>query len=355
MTRPLRVLFEGAWYHVMNRGGSKRTVFPTDEDRADFLRLLGEMEERFRVELHAYCLMGNHYHLLIRTPLPNLPEAMRHLDGVFTQRFNRRHGTDGAILRGRYRAILVQADRYLLHVSRYIHLNPVEAGLVRRPEHWPHSSFRAYLDPLEAPRWLETSAVLGCFGMAGARGSYRRFVEIGVDPKTRAFYSRPRLRPVLGEEGFCGEILRRLGYIPDEVSREVPDLRRLIEPVPLDTIAREIAEAFASSLERGRSRVTKARKDASIARGAFVHAARRLGGWRLREIGAFLGYTSYDAASRAAVRFQAAATADVSLAARLASVLDRLEGRVGPCEHPAPDVPRDPETAEFDLEANVET
>ena len=127
MSRPQRILYENAYYHVMNRGAGRRQIFHGREDREIFLQTLGEACHQFHVEIHAYCLMGNHYHLLIKTPQANLSRAMRHINGVYTQRYNRLNKTDGSLFRGRYKAILVDSDAYLLHLSKYIHLNPLSA------------------------------------------------------------------------------------------------------------------------------------------------------------------------------------------------------------------------------------
>ncbi len=292
-------------------------------DVDDFKALLAELDERFRVEVHAYCLMGNHYHVLLRTPDANLSRVMRHLDGAYTQRFHRRRGTDGPLFRGRYHAVLVQADRHLLQVSRYIHLNPVEAGLVTRAEDWPHSSFRGYLDPVRAPRWLRTSAVLGHFGSIGTRQQYRRFVAMGLDPGTRDFYGRTRLSPVLGGDDFRERVRLEATAVDPEIAREIPELRELAR-TPLATIGKELAEEFGMRPDALRVRPGRATRIEALARGAFVHAARRLGGWRLREIAAWLGYRSYASAAKAAVRFQVLAREDPGLVTRLASVSARL-------------------------------
>ena len=127
MSRPQRILYENAYYHVMNRGAGRCQIFHGREDREIFLQTLGEACHQFRVEIHAYCLMGNHYHLLIKTPQANLSRAMQHINGVYTQRYNRLNKTDGSLFRGRYKAILVDSDAYLLHLSKYIHLNPLSA------------------------------------------------------------------------------------------------------------------------------------------------------------------------------------------------------------------------------------
>ena len=131
MARPLRIEYPGAWYHVMNRRGRRRFIFNTDDQRHYFLALLGEVYTRYQAEMHAYCLMDNHYHLLIRTPEANLQRVMRHVNGLYTQYFNRTESKDGALFRGRYKAILVDADTHWLELSRYIHRNPLEAQITR--------------------------------------------------------------------------------------------------------------------------------------------------------------------------------------------------------------------------------
>lgn len=129
MSRPLRIEYAGAWYHVMNRGAARQAIYLQPTHRQLFLALLGERQERFGIETHAYCLMDNHYHLLLHTPKGQLSRGMRHLNGLYTQGMNRSVQRDGALVRGRYTAILVEADTSLLHVSRSMHSNPLEAGV----------------------------------------------------------------------------------------------------------------------------------------------------------------------------------------------------------------------------------
>ena len=128
MSRPLRIEYEDAFYHVMNRGRGRENTFLSDGDFKYFLYCIEQASLRFNIEVHSYCLMTNHYHLLIKTPDANLGRAMKHINGLYTQYFNRAHNTDGALFRGRYKAVLVDADNYLLHVSRYIHRNPIETN-----------------------------------------------------------------------------------------------------------------------------------------------------------------------------------------------------------------------------------
>ncbi len=155
MPRTLRLAFPGAWHHVMNRGLGRRVLFTVDEDRDDFLGLLAEVRLRWGIEVHAATLMTNHYHLLLRDPDGRLSRGMRHLNGVYTQSYNRRHGRDGPLMRGRFKARLVQSEGYLAELVRYIHGNPVEAGLAERAGDYLWSSHRHYLGG-QLPGWLET-------------------------------------------------------------------------------------------------------------------------------------------------------------------------------------------------------
>src|SRR5207245_11338614 len=163
MARPLRIEFPGAFYHVINRGQSRRDIFLEDKGRQSFLDLLGELVRLWKVEIYAYCLMSNHYHLLLSTPATGLARAMRHLDGVYTQKFNRVHHRDGPLFRGRYKAILIDAEEHFLSVVRYIHHNPVAAGLVTDMDRYPWSSHWGLIKKKQCPAWLETDAVLSRF------------------------------------------------------------------------------------------------------------------------------------------------------------------------------------------------
>ena len=173
MARPLRIEFPHALYHVTSRGDRREPIFVDDADRAMFLALLDDACERFDAALLAYCLMGNHYHLVLTTRRANLSQLMRQLNGVYTQRFNRRHGKVGHVFQGRFNAILVDRDEYLLAVCRYVDLNPVRAGIVKAPGDWPWSSYRAHTGQAEPPRWLDGDA-LHTMLLAGPADTPRR-------------------------------------------------------------------------------------------------------------------------------------------------------------------------------------
>ena len=160
VTRPLRLEHPGAVWHVTARGNERKELFRDDVDRERFLSILGRTVTLFQWRLHAYALMGNHYHLLLETPIPTLSRGMRQLNGVYTQTFNRRHRRSGHLLQGRFKAILVEKEAHLLELCRYVVLNPVRAGLVRAARDWRWSSYWATSAEERRPEWLETTWTL---------------------------------------------------------------------------------------------------------------------------------------------------------------------------------------------------
>lgn len=257
MSRPLRIEYPGAVYHVMNRGGARQKTFLYKEDYESFLNTLSETHELWGIEVLAYCLMNNHYHLCLRTPEGNLSRVMRHLDGLYTQRFNRAHRRDGALFRGRYKAILIDADEYLTTVVRYIHLNPVEAGLCKLPETYPWSSHRAYLRPENAPPWLRVEEVLKRFGETQ---EFLQFVLCGNDETFKEFYSRDRQSPVLGGEKFLDGVRRRLHRVIREHPRyERARIRPAVSEV-LGLVSQEYGIQVQDLIRGRRGRESEARK-----------------------------------------------------------------------------------------------
>ena len=179
MARPLRLEYPGALHHVIARGNARLPIVEGNGDRRLFLAVLAQAVGRFNLELHAYCLMTNHYHLLIETPDANLSEAMRQINGIYTQSFNRTHGRSGHLFQGRFKSILVEKEEYLAQLCRYIVLNPVRAGMTDRPEHYPWSSYRATAGYESRPAWLSTTWLLSVFAdsMDLAQKEFRHFVQ----------------------------------------------------------------------------------------------------------------------------------------------------------------------------------
>jgi REP element-mobilizing transposase RayT len=182
MARPLRLELAGGLYHVTSRGNGRNDIYLEDEDRTNWLGLRDEVCSRFNWISHAYCLMTNHYHVVVETVEGNLSQGMRHLNGVYTQNFNRRHNRVGHVFQGRYKAILVEKDSYLLELSRYVVLNPVRAGMVTDAGDWPWSSYQAMIGQAAVPEYLQTDWLLGQFGSERnhAMIEYQNFVRLGV-------------------------------------------------------------------------------------------------------------------------------------------------------------------------------
>jgi putative transposase len=182
MARPLRLCLAGGIYHVISRGNAGGPIYCDDLDREHFLAGLDHAVDRYSWLCHAYCLMTTHYHVVLETPLPNLPQGMRQLNGNHASRYNRRHDRRGHVFEARYRSILVEGAQYLLAVCRYVVLNPVRAGMCDRPEEWPWSSYRATAGLAPTPSFLTAGTILGELGesFTDAQAAYREFVAAGV-------------------------------------------------------------------------------------------------------------------------------------------------------------------------------
>lgn len=226
MARPLRIQYPGAVYHVMSRGNARQPIVGNDIDRRSFFEIFAKVIEHRQWLCHAYCLMTNHYHLLLETPAGDLSRGMKHLNGVYTQRFNRRHDRVGHVFQGRFKAVLVQRDVHLLELSRYIVLNPVVAGLVDRPETYRWSSYPAAAGFRAPPRWLTCEWLLSQFGRTPLQqqSGYRSFVLQGVgQPALR----EPPRGPIFGDDRFIEE---QRNYLEGQREvREIPRRERLVD------------------------------------------------------------------------------------------------------------------------------
>lgn len=247
MARPLRLEFPGAVYHITARGDRREAIFLDDEDRQRFIHLLGSEVGQQRWLLYAYCLMDNHYHLLLETPEPNLARGMRRLNGVYTQAFNRRHGLVGHVLQGRYKSILVDRDAYLLELCRYVVLNPIRAGIGDDPAAWSWSSYRATAGEMSAPQWLDTTRVLGLFHpeQTAARRAYSRFVAQGRGlPSPWANLSG---QIYLGGEAFLERMQRLADTQPPD---NIPLGQRTPARIEPQMLIHAVAQTYGISAER---------------------------------------------------------------------------------------------------------
>jgi len=218
MARPLRIEYPGALYHLTSRGDRQEAIFDDDQDRTAFLKVLGEVISRFRWRCHAYCLMGNHYHLMIETLEANLTKGMRQLNGVFTQRSNRRHKRSGHLFQGRYKAILVDRDSYFLELARYIVLNPVRVAMVKQPGRWAWSSYGATMGKSATPAWLTTDDLLAQFGKRRSVASrkYQEFIADGMGRES--IWKDLRGQIYLGDDDFVDQMRGKLGEKEEDIN-----------------------------------------------------------------------------------------------------------------------------------------
>lgn len=234
MSRPLRLEFPGAIYHITARGNAQGAIFLDDEDRVLFFAVLAEAIARFGWLCHAYCLMDNHYHLLIETPDSNLSQGMRLINGVYTQRFNRRYARAGHLFQGRFKAILVERDSYLLELCRYIVLNPVRAKMVTDIHNYLWSSYPATAGREPAPAWLTTDWVLSRFGSrrAVAQRQYVEFVAQGRNLPSP--WPELKGQVLLGSAQFLVKMQPLLAGIGD--IKEIPRNQRLAHRPDLEVL-----------------------------------------------------------------------------------------------------------------------
>jgi len=290
MARPLRIEYPGAWYHVMNRGAGRRLIYKNDDQKRYFLSLLAETHDRFNAEWHAYCLMDNHYHLLLRTPDGNLQRIMRHINGLYTQYFNRSERRDGPLFRGRYKAVLVDAQNYWLGLSCYIHRNPLEAKMCRSLSQYQWSSYRAYIGIEAKPDWLNIDYTLQVIGKRNLHERYKVYASKPLDKVLVEFYEKKKISPILGDDQFKASVLSGKTKTVD-----VPELaaERLLPR--LDQIIDAVCQYYGVS-EMMIWNQTRGKGVKSPARSVAMYLCQQAADMRLAEIAEVFGLSSYASA-----------------------------------------------------------
>lgn len=245
MARPLRIEYPGAFYHVTARGNEQKDIFKSQRDREKFLSYLEAASKRYAAVIHAYCLMSNHYHLLLETPQGNLSQIMKHINSSYTTYFNVKRKRAGHLLQGRYKAILVEADEYALELTRYIHLNPVRVGIVPTPENYTWMSYRCYTGQATAPNWLRTDFILGHFGAKEslARKKYREYVYDLMGQEYSSPLQGTVASTILGSAEFVSEIQDQ-HLSAKKADRELPTLRELAIRPSFNRILQAAKTAF---------------------------------------------------------------------------------------------------------------
>lgn len=248
MARPLRIEFPGAIYHITSRGNAGQNIFKDRRDKERFLTILAEVVDDYHWVLYAYCLMSNHYHLLVETPEPTLSGGMRQLNGVYTQSFNRHHGITGHVFQGRFKSVLVKKESHLLELCRYIVLNPVRAGVAPSPDGWPWSSYRATAGLASKPSFLSTDWILAQFSPAKntAQNLYREFVVSGMTKESP--WRDLQAGICLGSPSFAEDIK---AFIKG-TSSEIPKRQRCLAKPPLADIIPDPGKASDEQLHLAR-------------------------------------------------------------------------------------------------------
>ena len=296
MPRQPRIQYENAFYHVMNRGKARQVIFPEESYFRAFLQTLGEANKRFDAVIHAYCLMGNHYHLLIETPRANLDRIMRHINGIYTQRYNRLKRSDGPLFRGRYKAILVDRDAYLLQLSRYIHRNPIETKrpLVDLLEDYPWSSYPAYINTAKAPSWLTRETTYQMLGRRQKYSGYRRYVGDGNVGDISEFYGKGNVATVVGGLAFKEHIAENA----EDYSVNTELAKVLNERPSPEAIVKAVSHISKVSIDTIVKR-QPGRQQANQARKIAIYLCQRVGDMPLKDIAGYFGLSSPSSVSPA--------------------------------------------------------
>ena len=311
MARPLRIQYPGAFYHVTSRGNERKAIYRSNWDRERFLSYLESAHDRYGATIHVYCLMDNHYHVLVETPLGNLSKILHHINGAYTTYFNTKRKRFGHLFQGRYKAILVEKDSYCKELSRYIHLNPIRAGLADRPSEYRWSSYRCYIGKEKKPAWLTTESVLGYFGddAFSAQDNYRKFVEATSKSETKDLLKDVFASTFLGSPEFITWAKEKLIDPKNADTRNIPVMRDLIDNPSLEQIERT------TELVIGRRH--------PIFKRVCIYISHQYGAFSLKEIGAYYGMRG-SAVSQSSRRFKKRILEDKKLKKTMAEIARKV-------------------------------
>jgi putative transposase len=316
MSRPLRIKYPNAWYHILNRGRHKELIFIDTKDYYRFIDLLKDTSGQWNLRIAAYCLMPNHYHLLVQTPDANISRCMRHIDGIYTQQFNRYHECDGSLFRGRYKSILVDADSYLLKLVRYIHYNPLKAGLTDRIDSYLWSSHRGYLSNAEKWNWLYKDFVFSM--LSRNKGDwlkkYHQFLSMEEENDISKVLDKKKWPAMLGSVDFITKVKEK--FFPEKINGEVPQSRELAPDLcQIQTIVCEYYRIDKGKLFSSRRGISNEPRNIAI------YLTRRLRGDSLKQIGVHFKLKKYSSVSSIIARMNEAIAKDQKLRNRIEKLI----------------------------------
>lgn len=288
MGRPLRINYPGAFYHVTSRGNERKSIYQTNRDYERFTGYLESATERYGANIHCFCLMTNHYHLLLETPRGNLQSILHHINTGYTNYFNAKKTRSGHLFQGRYRAILVEKDLYALELSRYIHLNPVRAGILEDPIQYPWSSFSSYCSKKNKWDWLQRDFIFGQVSktLGKAIRGYRDYVQRGMTEKLEDPLKKAVASTVIGSEEFTEWVREK--WIEQRVDREVPALRAMGKRPDISFIKGACEKVF--------------KKNSLESRRMALYLSHRISGLSLKEVGEYFDGISISAVSQNSLR-----------------------------------------------------
>ncbi len=291
MPRPIRIEYEYAYYHVMNYSRSRQVLFHCDQDYEVFLTSLLDASERFEVIIHGYCLFSTHYHLILQTPHGNLGRVMRHVNGVYTQYYNREYNTDGALFRGRYKAIVVEDNDTVLKLSRYIHRLPVEMkrGVSKKLEQHRWSSYQAFINKVKAPSWLYRDKIYTLLGQRKKFYGYKLYVKTGNDEIIEQFYNRKNISGVLGSRVFVKWIEKKMK--PKLSDRVLAKTLLLSHSLTIKKITKCVANNYKLETKQLTTMV-KGPDKGLMARKIAMYLCQQVGGFQLNDIMLFFGLSN---------------------------------------------------------------
>jgi REP element-mobilizing transposase RayT len=313
MARPLRIEYQDAFYHIIQRGIERRSIFASDDDKNKFLYYLDLAHTAYAAIIHTYVLMDNHYHIILQTPKANLSKIMHYLNTSYAAYFNAKRKRRGPLYQGRYKAILIQQDEYLHHLSRYIHLNPVRANITKDPAGYPWSSYRYFTSSSTPPRWLETDFILSIFDKNNKMSKilYSKFVRDSIGSEKKIIDENTIKGIILGNGDFAENIIRN--FVDSRIDSEIPlinELKRKKEPS---------LENISSLVERNII------KDQRLKRRLSLYLSRKHTQKTLGNIASFYGNIKDTGVSQAFIRVERSRKEDKGLDSLIATLENELK------------------------------
>ena len=324
MARPIRIEYEGAFYHVTSRGNERKEIFRGSEDYEHFKHYLSEAQDKYDFLLHGYVLMTNHYHLILETMKANLHQIMHYLNGSYTSCFNRMNGRSGHLFQGRYKGIVIDVDNYLLELSRYLHLNPVRAGMVKGPEEYAYSSYRSFISlGRRKEQIVFKDRIWGMISgdRRGAPHKYRRYVEEGMKKESRNPLKSIYGGAILGSGEFIQELLEK-GEMKNLKSEEISCRRQLRATKGIEDLIVDVSSYFSVQ-------PSKVLEEKRAIRDIAIYFGKKYTGLTNREIGERFGGLSYSGVTRVSKRFEEKMAKNMTLKRQVKEINERISNVKG--------------------------